>query len=330
MAMYDDTAKEKMREGVSVFELALKYGVEFVNNLERNEVRGACPIPGCTSDHDGFHVNKSKNRWLCHSCHPSRGWLDAAQLVMAVEKVGYRQAMQKCLDDTTLSRDTLAVTRDTQAVVTKYNQYIAQTILDKAQQRLWSATKEGEQARGYLKSRSLLSPTWEQFQIGAWDWKKQNTGIEQRLPSIVLPWYDSDGSLAGLRYRHLSPDDRVKYRWYGSTANRLFGWQANTQPADTVILCEGEINALSIYQATLADDLHVFSLGSQTNRLSESIVAHVLTYRRAIVWMDEPDRAQAIAKMLPNAVTIDSASMGGDADQLLTANRLSEIVRCLL
>lgn len=76
MAMYDDTAKEKMREGVSVFELALKYGVEFVNNLERNEVRGACPIPGCTSDHDGFHVNKSKNRWLCHSCHPSRGWLD--------------------------------------------------------------------------------------------------------------------------------------------------------------------------------------------------------------------------------------------------------------
>ena len=172
-----------------------------------------------------------------------------------------------------------------------------------------------------------MSPTWEQFQIGAWNWKKQNNG--ELIPSIVIPWYDSDGSLAGLRYRHLSPDDRVKYRWYGSTANRLFGWQANTQPADTVILCEGEINALSIYQATLADDLHVFSLGSQTNRLSESIVAHVLGYRRAIVWMDEPDRAQAIAKMLPNAEAVDSLHLGGDANQLLTANRLSDIAHSL-
>jgi phage/plasmid primase-like uncharacterized protein len=247
---------------------------------------------------------------------------------MAVERVGYRQAMQKCLDDTTLSRDTLAVTRDTQAAVTKYNQYTAQTILDKAQQRLWSATKEGEEARGYLKSRSLLSPTWEQFQIGAWNWKKQNNG--ELKPSIVIPWYDSDGSLAGLRYRHLTPDDKVKYRWYGSTANRLFGWQANSLPADTVFLCEGELNALSIYQATIADGIHVFSLGSQTNRLGESIVAHVSTYGRVIVWMDEPKRADEIAQMLPNAITIDSSFLGGDANELLQAKRLDNVVHSLL
>ena len=327
MATYDTNQIETLRQ-VDVLALATEvYGAQ-LEKWTPVEVAGACPCPGCTAARDGFHVNTALNRWKCYSCHPGK-WFDAPELVKAVERVGFRQAAEKLLTGN-LKRCDVAHSHITEkATSAPYRESWARGILESAQDRLWSATQQGEQARGYLAQRGLLSPTWEAFGLGVIDW--MDFINERRLPSIVIPWYNSDGShFAGLRYRHMETDGKIKYRVYGSIANRLFGWQANTLPADTVILCEGELNALSIYQATLADGIHVFSVGSQTNRLAESIVAHVSTYRRAIVWMDEPDQAQAIAEMLPNAVTIDSASMGGDANQLLTANRLSEIVRCLL
>jgi hypothetical protein len=160
------------------------------------------------------------------------------------------------------------------------------------------------------------------YGLGFGEWRDKQH--DRLLPSIIIPWVNSNGShLAALRYRHIEADGKIKYRVYGNPVDRLFGWQAITQPADVAILCEGELNAMSIYQELPADSIHVFSMGSQANRLSESVVAHVSTYRRVIVWMDEGDRAQAIAKMLPNAVAVDSASMGGDANELLQADRLS-------
>jgi len=319
MATYDTTQIETLRQ-VDVLTLATEiYGAQLEKCTSR-ELAGACPCRGCTARRDGFHVNTELNRWKCYTCHPS-GWYDAAELVKSVERVGFRQAAEKLLTGNAKKCD-MAISHlpATSTPAPTYRESWARGILESAQARLWSAT--GEQARGYLKSRGLLSPTWETFGLGFVDW--MDFKKERRLPSIVLPWVNSNGShLAALRYRHIETDGKVKYRVYGSIANRLFGWQAINQPADTAILCEGEINAMSIYQELPADGIHVFSLGSQTNRLSESIVAHVATYRRVIVWMDEGDRAQAIARMLPNATAIDSKHLGGDANELLQANRLS-------
>lgn len=319
MATYDTSQIETLRQ-VDVLSLATEvYGAQ-LEKCTSKELAGACPCRGCTARRDGFHVNTELNRWRCYSCHPS-GWYDAAELVVAVEKVGFRQAAEKLLTGNAKKCD-MATSHlpATSTPTPAYRQSWARTILEIAQDRLWSAA--GEQARVYLKARGLLSPTWEVYGLGFGEWRDKQH--DRRLPSIVIPWYNSDGShLAGLRYRHLDVDNGVKYRVYGSLSNRLFGWQAITQPADTAILCEGEINAMSIYQELPADGIHVFSLGSQASRLSESIVAHVATYRRVIVWMDEPDRAQAIAKMLPNATAIDSKHLGGDANELLQAGQLS-------
>jgi len=318
MATYDTTQIETLRQ-VDVLTLATGYGAQ-LEKCTSKELAGACPCKGCTARRDGFHVNTELNRWRCYSCHPS-GWYDAAELVRAVEKVGFRQAAEKLLTGNA-KRCEMATSHlsATSTPAPTYRHSWARTILEIAQDRLWSAA--GEQAREYLKARCLLSPTWETFGLGFGEWRDKQH--DRLLPSIVIPWVNSNGShLAALRYRHIDVDNGVKYRVYGNPVDRLFGWQAITQPADTAILCEGEINAMSIYQELPADGIHVFSLGSQASRLGESIVAHVATYRRVIVWMDEPDRAQAIAKMLPNALAIDSKHLGGDANELLQADRLS-------
>jgi hypothetical protein len=319
MATYDKTQIETLRQ-VDVLSLATEvYGAKLEKCTPR-ELAGACPCKGCTARRDGFHVNTELNRWRCYTCHPS-GWYDAAELVVAVERVGFRQAAEKLLTGNAKKCDVASAHLSaTSTPSPSYRQSWARTILEIAQDRLWSVA--GEQARVYLKARGLLSPTWEVYGLGFGEWRDKQH--DRWLPSIVIPWLSSNAShLAALRYRHIETDGKVKYRVYGNLADRLFGWQAITQPADVVILVEGEINAMSIYQELPADSIHVFSVGSQANRLSESVVAHVSTYRRVIVWMDEPDRAGAIAKMLPNAVAVDSASMGGDANELLQANQLS-------
>jgi hypothetical protein len=319
MATYDTTQIETLRQ-VDVLSLATEvYGAK-LEKWTPVELAGACPCRGCTARRDGFHVNTELNRWKCYTCHPSK-WYDAAELVVAVERVGFRQAAEKLLTGNAKKCDVAgAHLPATSTPSPAYRQSWARTILEIAQDRLWSAA--GEQARVYLKSRGLLSPTWETFGLGFGEWRDKQH--DRRLPSIVIPWVNSNGShLAALRYRHMETDGKVKYRVYGNLVDRLFGWQAITQPADTVILVEGELNAMSIYQELPADSIHVFSVGSQASRWGESIVAHVSTYHRVIVWMDEPDRAGAIVKMLPNAVAVDSASMGGDANELLQADRLS-------
>ena len=93
----------------------------------------------------------------------------------------------------------------------------------------------------------------------------------------------------------------------------------------TLIVCEGEINACSIWQAVKDQHVHVFSLGSESATIPPAFVDYAAKHARAAVWMDKAERAQVVTGALPGAYGFKSPN-GQDANDLLRAEMLPGIL----
>ena len=151
----------------------------------------------------------------------------------------------------------------------------------------------GAAARAYLAGRGLRPATWQAWRLGfhhAWHPVRR-----EALPAITLPWFGADGTLQAVQYRYFGPGiarhDRFGQKAGGQRS--LFGLQRLSGRA-TLIVTEGELNAISCWQvaAAWAD---VLSIGSQENvrqaRVSEALKGAALPYRWVIAWLDERERA---------------------------------------
>ncbi|MDI9546901.1 MAG: hypothetical protein QM346_04815, partial [Chloroflexota bacterium] len=84
----------------------------------------------------------------------------------------------------------------------------------------------------------------------------------------------------------------------------------------TLLLCEGEINAMSCRQAAGETRLDVLSLGSESATITPAMAALAGRYGLALVWADREEVAQRLMAALPGAVGIQSPN-GKDANDLL-------------
>jgi hypothetical protein len=231
----------------------------------------------------------------------------------------------------------------------------ARAKLEAAQALLWD-DNAGAAAHAYLERRGLQPHTWLAYGLGydpavglpgTWDGKTKRRSYPAQ-PAIVFPWFANAGKkLVALRYRFLQShtyiDTEGKERTAKQTAlyesdfeKRLFGGQALPEfvlmPAGddgrvaeqqrTLILCEGEANALSIWQACQDTRLDVLSLGSESatlpTKFAEGIAA---SYGQLITWLDRPELAAKVALQLPGAHAVSSPG-GKDANDLLQAGLL--------
>ena len=202
---------------------------------------------------------------------------------------------------------------------------------------------EGESGRAYLEGRGLYSETWETFGLGytlaalpgTWDGENK-TYSTSKQPAICLPWTLSNGQVIAIRYRFLGSHTYTvgdKERTEKQTAQfgsnfggRLFGGCALSGPGSVqaLVLCEGEINAMSIWQAT-AGAVDVLSLGSESQQIKESAIRAILAYKRVIVWMDKPERVREVTMVLPGSVGFKSP-YDKDANDWLRTEKLPEIL----
>jgi len=199
------------------------------------------------------------------------------------------------------------------------------------------AGPQGAEARAYLAGRGIEPATWQAWRLGfRWGW---HTARKAQLPAITLPWHALAGEIMAVQYRffgpELGPRDRFGQKPGGD--RRLCGLPLH-QGRPTLILCEGELNAVSLWQVAhgWAD---VLSFGSQDaaafladGKAPSLRQAHLLAtlqklavpYRQVIVWADEEPRAQAAAERIAGAQGAALWSDGGDANDWLQAGLLAE------
>lgn len=324
-----DTAELKGR--VDIQDLAGRYAE--LRKWSGAELAGPCPKCGGA---DRFHVN-AEGWFKCYQCHPKRA--DVVELVQFLGLAGDFKEAARWLQD--YAGGALASLPTPKAPPTPAAsapkpwpdpdwQRSARAKLAAAVARL--AGPAGDPGRAYLAGRGLQPETWQAWGLG-FDPEKWDPAQERKRPAIVIPWHWG-AKLCALKYRFLDSKEKGdRFTSKGGGEQRLFGLQMR-QPAGVLILIEGELNALSVWQAARAGGLcglDVVSFGAEAAGASRHAADLAARYGpgRVIVWSDEENRTRAALANIPGALGKRSP-YGLDANDLLRAGRLATFLRAIL
>lgn len=290
------------------------------------ELQGPCPKCGGT---DRLHVRA--DGWFCRNCKPfdaGHGWNDAIDWVQHMDGKAFDDAVTELtgvVRDSSRKAERPSVTVPkaiakpvTAPVTPQTDEWRAKAlpIVEAAQ----TALLEGDNAGlSYLADRGLTMATCEAYGFGF--------GAFRNHPAIVIPW-TRGGKLQAIRYRYVTPmaDGPKIISEPGSRfAESMYGGQTLCGCAEqlrTLVICEGEINAASIWQAAQASNVDVLSTGSESAILPKPALDYAAKFRTCIVWMDKPDIARKWADMIPGAIAVASPN-GMDANDMLRSGKLA-------
>jgi hypothetical protein len=147
-------------------------------------------------------------------------------------------------------------------------------------------------------------------------------------PAVVLPWHDG-GTITQVKYRIIGANrDKLRTNKQPAVDALLFGLQHLLGSDRTLLLVEGEINALSVWQCH-PQGVAVVSFGSEGGGRPDALRALAARYERTFVWCDDLRRARAISAQVPRARALRSPQHRGvkyDANQLLQAGALGGLL----
>lgn len=290
-----------------------------------NEWQGPCPK--CGGD-DRLHC--TDEWWFCRQCHPKRG--DAIDFLRHATGCTFQEATEKLTNQQWPERKPHVNHPKAQRVDER-----AETWFEDAARlmRHHQVALPGSEGAEYLRGRGLQPSTWAAFGLGFAPAIK-NPETEMMMPAIAIPWYRG-GKLTAIRYRFLKPPTKRKITSLPGSkfGGVLFGGQALPEWVTSslpyvergcehwcaLVLCEGEINAMSIWQVAHDTHLHVMSMGSESGHLSEGAIEFAKRYGQVIVWMDKTDLAKQLMGQIPGAFGFGSPN-GKDANDLLQSGTL--------
>ena len=317
---------EQIKHGIDLSEMAGRY-----TELSREsalEMAGPCPKCG---GNDRFHC--TADWFFCRQCHPKRG--DVIAFVQWAAGLSFLDACKILAGGSLPTLDQMPTRPARRAA--RQSEGIepgqAREIVERAAVALLDSP-EGEAGRAYLSGRGIGPTAWEAYRLGfRADVPLPGTRGKKRAVAIAIPWILSDGRIPAIRYRFLTvqsyTDDQGRERTEKQTAQsgssfagRLFGGPMLVGPSDgrTLLLCEGEINAMSVWTATLGS-IDTLSLGSESAHLPERAIQAIQGYSRVIVWADQARQAGRLMDTLPGAMGL-SSPRGMDANDLHRAGML--------
>ena len=286
----------------------------------------AGPCPKCGGE-DRFTVDAKG--WFCRVCKPyddAHGWYGPIDFVMWQQGLRFMEAVA-FLTGANMSEAIRTQPRQPEAPQrteqTDEWRAEAEAVVKAAQYTLFNAALCGGE---YLQRRGLEPETWQAFGWGLTTYKERW--------AIVMPWYRA-GKLNAIRYRYLepTPDGQRLIAHPGSKfSGALYGGQALEPGAEglrTLVLCEGEINAASIWQIAHESRLDVLSLGSESAKLTDAMIKYAEQFRHIIVWMDKREVAAKLRGQLPARTVATASPDGKDANDLLRAGTLGGYLTAL-
>jgi hypothetical protein len=207
----------------------------------------------------------------------------------------------------------------------------------------WESVEWQDTARAALSSlkarseevtnswRGLSEQTIESWSCGFTS-AKFDPSYGKNRPAFVMPWLSSDGKVYNVKYRFTN-DRESKLRFISISGGNpiIFGEQMLVRN-DLLIVTEGEINALSLWQEcnSFAD---VVSVGSDSNNNSKEYVNSLIEnrgYDQCLGWFDCPSKAITFRDFVPGSKTMTSPG-GKDANDILRAGfSLREVVEAAL
>ncbi len=325
---------QAVKESVSCVDLASRYVK--LHKASRNEFAGPCPRCGGT---DRLHVKP--DGWFCRTCYPidEHGWHSAPDFIMWIQGVTFPEAIQMLQGNAVPSAPTQTLPAPKPPTVKM--QAPSWRTQAKAECDAAAARLSGSPGMEYLFSRGICEETMRTYKLGYME-KPWMVAPEFQQPAIVMPWMKG-GAVVGIRYRFLKPvnGQRVRSAADSDFAGKLFGGQALWISPDSLpamfakrrfVLCEGELNAMSIAQDMRDMQCDVLSIGSESQSLTEAQIAFAKRYGTRIVWMDKPSMRDKFVKLLgaqagiASQPTDDKGIAKTDANDALLKDSLTNVM----
>lgn len=281
-----------------------------LKRVSPNEWAGACPNCG---GRDRFHVNA--RFWFCRSCAPiddKRTPHDSIGYIMWRHNVGFLAACE-LMGAQTPPPPAKIIPAPAKIAPAELNQIAA-----RAHALLLGSH---EPAAAYLAGRGIGRDAVLAFRLGA-RWRGTRFGW-----AVTMPYYDDAGSCVAIRERLLVPAGSQKIISAAGSqfGGNLFGLQA-WFGRSWLIICEGEINAISIHMAT-GGAVDAVSVGSESVPVAtlERIKRLAASAGRVAVWADKGRVAEQLGGALPGALMFKSP-LGQDANDLLKTGQLGALL----
>ncbi|MFZ4814792.1 MAG: toprim domain-containing protein [Phototrophicaceae bacterium] len=273
---------------VDILSVAERYtSLRRTSSYKGGQYSGACPVCGRSQSRqpDCFSVYPAEGKWFCRRCDAPAGG-DALSLVARLNNLNLRSAdgMRQALVElglqpgqtTRVERRPASPPPETQPPSAEWQDRAAALMVE-AQVRLWST--EGERALAYLHKRGLRDQTIKDADLGyipgqptEWirpeGWVIQTDKDKEARPvsvpcGIVIP-HIHHNVIWGIRVRRAAQLDGVpfqhtptgfvaesnsKYEAVTGTRKSLY-IPGRVQHGMPIVLDEGELNALSIWQTS--------------------------------------------------------------------------------
>lgn len=305
----------------------------------------AGPCPKCKGT-DRFHVRIG---WFfCRHCHEPRG--DAIEFAQWKYDLDFRGAVELLTGEEIPETARITPAEKEKSGKTRFNAAYWLKRVEAAQRTLFFDDVAAP-GRNYLLGRGIEPHTWLTFGLGYEPLMPlPNTKGQKKAPAIVMPWFvgglnkkqdPMSAKLVAIRYRflekhtYIDADGKeqkdIKQTGRGPTGRRLFGGQTHPRVGQehcTLVVCEGELNAASIWQVAHNTNVDVLSLGSESQNITVAMAKAIMQYRTVILWMDESKYVTNNMTLIPGAIGFQSPS-GQDANDLLQAGKLGGVLSTL-
>lgn len=325
---------EKLKQGTDLRDLAA--GLVTLRRESASESSGPCPKCGGS---DRFHVTPQFA--FCRQCWPPESTTPAHDAIGFVQWAGlagdFRSAIEYLGGGATGAAVHPLRAADPKAKRVTWRDASWQTAAQRevrAAQRLL-ASPAGRPGADYLRGRGLSREAWEAWGLGYADtWDPR---LKACRPAIVIPWQRQ--RITAVKYRFLDvPDGGLRYVSRSGSECIAFGMNMAGGHFSTLWLLEGELNAISLWQALCAAhcvnfDVVSFGGDAKAAHLDPVVQSWAARYLRVIVWADNGNKASAAMAGIPGALGLRSTEVDGrklDASALLELGGLAEFIASVL
>jgi hypothetical protein len=292
---------------------------------------GPCPFCG---GRDRFNLKATPEgwRWFCRKCGDDK-YHGPIDYIMRRDNLDFKQALESLGGTIEIRPREIVTPQEPDIIFPDLDwQKDAWRKVDAASERL--AGEDGAAGRRYLRERGISRGTISCYRLGL------DIITKRARPAIVIPWFDDSGHdgeiITAIKYRFIDDlakqDKGQRFRMADGSKPILFGLHA-AAGRNTLILIEGEINAMSIMQISALELPYIdaLSFGSQSGGHQTALKKVAQDYRRVIVWADDSEKAKEIRSQLDRpADALCSPEIEGqkyDANELLQKSWLGAFLR---
>lgn len=268
-----------------------------------------------SDNHYKLYISRESGAFFCHRCKASGSWFSFRNRLSHGDHAFHN--VERVTDHLPLSNSPLLSNSQSADSSTSKKHFLDDQL--KWSENLWQ--QPFRPVLDYLVGqRGLSESTLRHFGVGAHQMNVQ-TGDSWRTDlCMTFPMYDSSGTVVRHKVRSIRTKSGMRLMPRGGSWG-LFGLQAVPSSTDEVVLTEGELDAMSVWQMT---GKPAISLPNGASSLPVDILPMLERFQRIVLWMDADAPGDAGARQFSRKLGLTRVRVvpSGESDEAKDANDL--------